>query len=377
MARPLEVTRDEAGLYLPALDLHLDPARAVRRAFVSHAHADHASTESVCGSREVYASRETAALLEARSREKVAGARVMAWDGDGAAMELTLGAEHGGGAARVTIAPAGHVLGAAQLVVDHPGGRLVYTGDYQSGAGCTHAAGAPVACDELVIESTFALPIFRFPDRAATRARIVAFCEETLGAGGLPVLLAYSLGKAQELVHALVAAGVPVVAHGAVYRVCQAYEALGVPLGLAEGKVTAYAERTKKEKGKLEGVLVAPPRARATPMIKKRSNAVVAYVSGWALLDAAVERHRAHRGFALSDHADHDDLVATARATGARRVVATLGADAAVLARVLASRDVATSVIDVQALDERDPDEPEPPPPPPPPPPATTDEAAP
>src|SRR5207302_5380297 len=110
------------------------------------------------------------ALIQARRGEGPLGARCIGWDD---AIELPLVS---GGTARLTIAPAGHVLGAAQLVIDHPGGRAVYTGDYQSGGGATHAAGAPVACDELVLESTFALPIFRFPDREATRAKLVEWC---------------------------------------------------------------------------------------------------------------------------------------------------------------------------------------------------------
>jgi Cft2 family RNA processing exonuclease len=240
---PLEVTRDALGLYLPALDLHLDPERAAPRSFVSHAHADHASRESVRGCGELYASRETVALVAARSGADIPGARIVPWD---SAVELPFA--RGAGTARLSLAPAGHVRGAAQLVVDHPGGRFVYTGDYQSGAGCTHAAGNPVTCDQLVIESTFALPIFRFPDRATVREQIVAWCRARLDEGATPVLLAYSLGKSQELVHTLVAAGIPVVAHGAVFHICQAYEKLGVSLGLAEGKVLAYAAEKKREK---------------------------------------------------------------------------------------------------------------------------------
>ena len=308
----------EAGLYLPELDLHLDPKREVARSFVSHAHADHAH-EGALRSAEVLATPETLALLAARRGAPVPGGRPLAW---GDAIERKLAS---GRTARLSVAPAGHVLGAAQLVVEHPGGRLVYTGDYQSGPGRTHAAGEPVPCDELVIESTFALPIFRFPDRGAELASIVVFCRDALAGGQTPVLLGYSLGKAQELARGLFDAGIPAVAHGAVHRVAAAYEALGVPLGIAEGALRPYAAEppSRRREGPLGAALLVPPSAHAHPTVRKRKDAVVAYVSGWALIDAAVERHRADRGFVLSDHADHDDLVATVHATGARRVYTT------------------------------------------------------
>jgi putative mRNA 3-end processing factor len=323
----LSVTMTPAGLFVPELDLHLDPRGTVARAFISHAHADHAEG---FGAGTLYASHETLSLMEARREMPAPGAARIAWDG---AAELTLAS---GGTARLSLAPAGHMLGAAQLVIDHPGGRLVYTGDYQSGAGCTHPAGAPVPCDELVIESTFALPIFRFPPREIVRAKIVEFCRGALAEGRTPVLLAYSLGKAQELIHALVAAGVPVVAHGAAFRMCRAYEALGVPLGIGEGALRAYADEPvkRKKEAALGAALVVPPNAHAHPMVRKRADATIAYVSGWALIDASIERHRADGGFVLSDHADHDDLVATAQKSGARRVYTTLG-DAEILASFL------------------------------------------
>lgn len=319
----------EAGLYLPELELHLDPKRAVPRAFVSHAHADHAQEDALRGG-EILATPETLALVAARRAAALPGAQPVAWGG---VREIPMGT---GRTARLRVEPAGHMLGAAQLVIDHPGGRLVYTGDYRSGPGGTHAPGAPVPCDELVVESTFALPIFRFPERSGTIAALASFCREAIGKGQTPVLLGYSLGKAQELARGLIDAGVPVVAHGAAYRMCVAYEALGVALGTAEGALRPYAEAPQRgrREAPLGAALLVPPSAYAHPMVRRRKDAVVAYVSGWARIDANVERYRADRGFVLSDHADHDDLMATVRATGARRVYTTLG-DAEALAELL------------------------------------------
>jgi Cft2 family RNA processing exonuclease len=336
---PLDVEASSAGLYLPALDLWLDPAGDVPAAFVSHAHADHARGRS----RVALGSRETLALVETRRGAAVEGARVVPWDG---VVDWPMVS---GGAARLAIAPAGHVLGAAQLVVDHPGGRFVYTGDYQSGGATTHAAGAPLACDDLVVESTYALPIFRFPDRAATMAALVAWCAERLDSGESPVVVAYALGKSQEIARACADAGLAVVAHGATYKACVAYESLGVDVGVARGAVRPYAEA--KEKGDLGGVLLAPP--GSGPMFRKRKGARVAYVSGWALLDAAVERQRADAAFVLSDHADHDDLMATVRASGAKRVRPTHG-DAGVLAELLRLEGFDATPLELPALDATD-----------------------
>jgi len=374
----LVIESDAGGAYLPSLGLHLDPRGPVPRAFVSHAHADHAGG---AGSGEVLGSAATLHLLAARAGALVASPRALAED---QGYEIPM---DGGGTARLTVAPAGHCLGASQLVVDHPGGRFVYTGDYQTGPGLTHAAGAPVPCDELLTESTFALPVFRFGDRAAARAALVAWCAARIQERLLPVVLAYALGKSQEIVCALHASGLGVVAHGAVYRMCAAYEELGVDLGVRDGRLRAYADEVKrgateaaaagdasgregeaaaavegtgagakrragKRRGDVDGVLVIPPSAAGPHgMLKGRSNARVAYVSGWALVDASLEQKRADAGFVLSDHADHDDLVAMIRATGARHVTTTFG-DAEELAAILRDAGIDAAALAAPSIDE-------------------------
>lgn len=341
MTQTLSVVMSSAGLYLPALDLHLDPSIGVQAAFVSHAHR---ARVGGLASGLMLASPETLRLLEMRTGAPAPASRVLGWN---ESIERPLSAGFGVGMARLSITPAGHLLGAAQLVIDHPGGRFVYTGDYQTGPGLTHVAGAPVPCDELVIESTYALPIFRFPDRVRVRASLVEWCRGRLQEGNAPVVIAISLGKSQEIVRALVDADVSVQAHEAVYRVCEMYEALGVPLGLAEKKVAPYA----KKKGPAESVLIAPPSAYADAMIKKLPNARVAYVSGRALLDAPLEQMRADIGFPLSDHADHDDLVATVRSSGARHIITTFG-DATSFAVLLNERGFEATALEAPSLDE-------------------------
>jgi Cft2 family RNA processing exonuclease len=319
------------GLHLPAIDLWLDARAPVGRVFVSHAHGDHGGLDAAGGT--VIASNETIALLDARRATPIDSARRIGWD---EWIEVKVDDAYGGGTARLSIAPAGHVLGAAQLVIEHRDRRLVYTGDYQSGAGRTHAAGAPIECDALIVESTFGLPIFRFPDRVETIDRIVRWCRQTLDEGQRPVLLGYALGKAQELVHACLAENLPVVAHGAVHKVCAAYESLGVDLGVRDGRLVPYATWFEaKERDRAPAVIVAPPQTQGQPMIRKMRSARIGYVSGWAIVDAAVEQRRADAGFVLSDHADYDDLLATIAATKAKRVHVTHGDDVEVFAKLV------------------------------------------
>jgi Cft2 family RNA processing exonuclease len=322
----LAVVAHPAGLHVPALDLFLDPTAPVARAFLSHAHGDHVVPGS---GGTLVASVETAALLRARFGVEVT--HPLEW-GQPLVWEAPIGP------CTLLLEPAGHVLGAAQLVADTPAGRLVYTGDYQSGPGLTHASGSPIACDVLVIEATFGLPIFHFPPRDAVRSEIAGWCAARLAAGETPVLLAYALGKAQELIAALGEAGLPVIAHGAVLKMCRAYRELGVALPEVRPISAGDPE---------PGVLVVPPWARAQPFVKKRKNARIAYVSGWARIDAVRERFDADAVFPLSDHADFDDLLFTVRTSGARLVYTTYG-HAAPFAALL--RDLGVDARPLEAL---------------------------
>lgn len=331
------VERRSEGIYLPALELYLDPVAPVPRAFLSHAHADHAGGAE---SGLVLASPETIALLGAR-RDATAAAALVA-----RAAPLPFGAVREEQGAKISLAPAGHVLGASQLVVDHADGRFVYTGDVSLGAATTHAEGKAIPCDELLIESTFGVPIFQWPDRDAELARLIAFCKDTLASGKRALVLAYALGKGQELTAALLGAGLDPVLHGAVMRVARAYEALGVPLGVAEGRTRAYADVATKKAP--PAVVIAPPWAAKA---LSKGNAAVAYCSGFALIDAHVDRYRADAGFVLSDHASWDDLITLATASGARRVLTTHG-QTDELARALSLRGIAATALGGDAIDD-------------------------
>jgi putative mRNA 3-end processing factor len=318
----------EGNLVVRGLGLALDPSRPAGAAFVSHAHAAGAPCSGP-----VLASRETAALAHA------SGWRTLAWD---EAIELPVDADHGGGTARLSLARAGHVLGAAQLVVDHARGRLVYAGDWCGDADPTLAAGAVVPCDELIVGAAFGLPIFRFDPRGEALAALVEWCAGRIEAGRTPAVIASTPGNAQAVVHALSTRGLSVVANERVRADSEAYEALGVAVG---------------RPGALDGVVqegataVVSPEARATSL-RGRKGIDVAYASAWALLDAAVEQRRADAAFVLADRADHDALVAMVRASGARHVFATRG-EAAAFAHLLRREGMEAEAIPLPAIDDR------------------------
>jgi putative mRNA 3-end processing factor len=329
----LAVALDEAGVRLGDGGPWLDPVRPVPLAFVSHVHA----AAAAAGSARVLASRETM-LLAGAVGVPTAGFDALAWD------EPIDVPWADGTRARVTLAPAGHVLGAAQLLVEVGGRRLVYTGDWAPEGAATHGPGRVVACDDLVVTTAFALPIFRFEPARRVMEAVVAWCAERLAGGVTPVVLAGTPGPAQALVAALVERDVPVSALEEVRRGWAAFATCGV--------AAAATELPPHEAGARGRVVVAPAAARASE-VKVRGRAEVAYASPWALLDAAVEQKRADAAFVLADQADHRALVALVRASGARRVIATRGDARAFAHRLARAGGVEASALELGAIDER------------------------
>jgi putative mRNA 3-end processing factor len=292
------------GLHLPDLDLFLDPAVAVPRAVLSHGHADHA--RAVAG--RVHATPET-----------VAFARLRLGDTDyfphayGEPFELTAG---DGSAARVTLLPSGHVLGAALVLVEHRDERLLYTGDVKLHASRTCASAEIPTAGTLITEATFGLPVFRFPPVPELEQRIVAEARRALDDGEIPVFLGYALGKGPEIAKILQDAGVRVMLHGAVHRMVEVYRAFGVD----------YPDAVPYERGKVEScALIVPPSARSHPMLRAIRRRRVIAVTGWALLDASYDRFGADALIPLSDHADWDELHRIVTRSAACRVLTTHG----------------------------------------------------
>lgn len=315
MEEPL-IRRDEAGLYCPLGGFHIDPWRPVPLAVITHAHADHARPG--CG--EYLAAREGEALLRHRLGRE-ARIRSLEW---GETLRLR--------GVRLSLHPAGHIRGSAQVRIEGARDVWVVTGDFKRASDPTCGAFEPLPCDTLVCEATFALPLYRWPSADAVLAAIRIWVEDCARRGMAAVLHAYSLGKAQRLLAALAGSlDQPVLVHGAIAAINRLYEAEGVALGDWE----PLPERRRR--GALAGRLILAPPSAAGAWLRALGPAETACASGWMSIRGQRRRRGYDRGFILSDHADWPALLATVAESGARRVLLTHGQGEA-LARFLSER---------------------------------------
>ena len=303
--------RYQRGVYLPQQDFWLDPWDAKYFAFVSHAHSDH-----IAPHREVIVSEPTARLM----RVRLPGSRIE--------HPLPFGEKRSIRCIDVMLIPAGHIFGSAQCLVFVGEETLLYSGDFKLRPGRSAEQPEWRHADTLVMETTFGVPRYRFPPRKEVVDQIVAFCGETIEAGKLPVLLGYSLGKAQEILCALEGAGLTPMLHGAVYQMTRIYEQLG----------QSFCKYVRYNRNDVAGkVLICPPSANRTPMLEKIPRKRVAIISGWAIDPNAIYRYQVDAAFALSDHADYDDLLRYVELVQPRRVL-TLHGFAAAFASDLRAR---------------------------------------
>lgn len=307
----------ERGMWCERGGFHVDPWVPVERAVITHAHSDHA----VAGCGAYVCAADGAGVL---ARRVQAGARIET---------RAYGEAWEEGAARVSLHPAGHLLGSAQVRVeasgaaDKGGGVAVVSGDYKVEPDATCAAFEVVKCDTFVTESTFGLPIYRWPAADGVFGSMIDWWAENAGAGRTTVVYAYALGKAQRLLAGL-APGLerglgPILEHGAMRGLTQAYREAGVALP-ETGHATVEAVKAAKKEGR--GLLViAPPSANGTTWVKKLRPMSTALASGWMAVRGRRRFRAVDRGFVVSDHADWPGLLATIEATGATRVGVTHG----------------------------------------------------
>ncbi len=297
----LNVEFHRGAPFLPELGLWLDARDAKRegaRVLVSHAHADHLGRH-----REVILTEPTHLLMNVR----VGGGRL--------AHVLDYGQpapfEHNGREFRITLQPAGHILGSAMALIECDGEALLYTGDFKLNAGFAAEACQPVPADTLIMETTFGRPAFRFPPASETMEEIAKFCRKTLKKGETPALLAYSLGKSQELLVGLKDQDFQFVVHPAVHEINEVYRACGVVF-------PRYAQIGDR---RIDGrVLICPSSAKLPVNISSDDRLKKAVVSGWAIERSCKYRHKADAAFPLSDHSDFDELVEFVRRVNPQRV---------------------------------------------------------
>jgi len=314
----------EQGLWCEPGRFFIDPWLPVERALITHAHGDHARAGS-------------ARYLAAREGERVLRARL----GDIALETLDWRERIDVNGVRVSFHPAGHVLGAAQIRLEHGGETWVVSGDYRLEADRSCSAFEPLRCDVFVTESTFALPIYGWQPQREVIDEMLRWWTENADASRASVLFCYALGKAQRILAGFAdAAGASlpgaIVCHGAVESMNHAYRASGVALPdtFAVGDVERAALR--------RALVLAPPSAARSPWLRRFGTASDAFASGWMQVRGTRRRRAIDRGFVLSDHADWPALNTAIDATGASRVVATHG-HAEVLVRWLRERGLDAS----------------------------------
>ena len=301
-----------AGLYCEPGRFHIDPARPVERALVTHGHSDHARP----GHARVLATAETLAVMRLRMGPEGAG---------GTQQALALGEPLGIGEVQVTLHPAGHILGSAQVLIEHRGARAVVTGDYKRRRDPTAAPFELVPCHLLVTEATFGLPVFRHEPDAGEIGRLLAslaaFPERTHLIG------AYGLGKAQRLIALLREAGWDrtIYLHGALVGMCRLYEDLGIALG-------PLAPVAETERATLAGeIVLAPPSALADRWSRRLADPVTAFASGWMRVRARARQRGVELPLVISDHVDWPELMATIAQCGAGEIWVTHGREEAVV----------------------------------------------
>ncbi len=300
----LIVARPE-GLYCPPGGFYIDPWKPVDAAVITHAHSDHVRA----GHGHYLAAHAGAGIL--RSRLPDITLQTVRYG-----ERLTIGET------TVSLHPAGHVLGSAQIRVEHRGRVWVASGDYKLASDPTCDAFEPVRCDTFITESTFGLPIYRWDPPQTLFDDVDSWWRRNAAEGRASVLFCYTLGKAQRVLASIDAAIGPIFCHGAVETLNDVYRAAGIALPPTQ-RVNDIAPKDKAMFR--QALIVAPPSAQGTPWLRRVGEYSDAFASGWMRLRGTRRRRGVDRGFVLSDHADWPALQQAIDASGASRVIVTHG----------------------------------------------------
>ncbi|MBI1176995.1 ligase-associated DNA damage response exonuclease [bacterium] len=298
----LQVT--DRGLWCQAGDFHIDPWRGVDRALITHAHADHARA----GSRHYLCSTPCAGILRERLGQKIS------------VDAIPYGERKTINGVTVSFHPAGHLLGAAQIRVEHRGEIWVVSGDYKTQPDPTCAPFEPVRCNTFVTESTFGLPVYHWPDPQTVIADLHQWWQHNRERDRTSVVFAYSLGKAQRILAQLDGEAGPILVHPAIESLLPHYEAEGIRFPKTQ---TATRETLRETAGK--ALVIAPPAADDSALVRAAGDVSTAFASGWMAVRGMRRWRAADRGFVMSDHADWRGLNDAIAATGASRVLVTHG----------------------------------------------------
>ena len=324
----------KSGVYCALGGFHIDPRRPVDKAVITHGHCDHARA----GHGAVLATGETLDIMRLRLGADFAGSAQ--------AMGYSESVKLGG--ARVSLHPAGHVLGSAQIAIDKNGLRIVASGDYKNFADPTCAPFQCLPCDVFITEATFGLPVFRHGDPDAEVARLmhsVALFPERAHLVG-----AYQLGKAQRVIALLRKAGydAPIYLHGSMEKITRYYQSRGIELGRLD--LVREAGNSSSFAG---AIVLCPPSMLKEPWSRRFADPVRCFASGWMRVRARARQRQVELPLVISDHADWDGLTGTVAATGASEIWVTHGQEDA-LVHWSTARGLSARPLDIVGYGEED-----------------------
>lgn len=287
------------GIKLDDHDLWIDATRIVDAAFVSHGHADHIRKH-----KKTYATPATASFV----RRRLGKINIT---------EVDFGQPHQIGELRVTLLPAGHILGSAQVLVERDGERLLYSGDFNTRESATAEPLAYTECDSLIMECTFGYPQFSFPPRNELVDRLCSFAQQTLANGEIPLVFGYALGKTQEAMKILADNGFRLCVHGSVLHLAEVYSRHGI----AFGDTVKFNQIQARE----NRVAILPPQARKNRQVQRLAPTKSVFLSGWGMDPSARFRYNVDEVIPLSDHAGYDDLLEYIRRVKPKKIFTTHG----------------------------------------------------
>ncbi|MBI1275616.1 ligase-associated DNA damage response exonuclease [bacterium] len=302
---------NDTGLYCVPGDFYIDPMRPVEKAVVTHGHADHARP----GHRHVLATPATIAIMQQRY-----GASL-----DAQLQQAIYGEMLDINGVRLSLLPAGHILGSSQVMMEYGGSRIIVSGDYKRRRDPTCEAFTPHPCDVFVTEATFGLPVFRHPPGEQEVGKLLRALE--LWPERCILLGAYALGKCQRVICLLREAGYheTIYLHGAMIGLCELYQKFGVDLG-------RIAPVAGMEKEPLKGtIIIAPPSALHDRWSRRFPDPITALASGWMNIRARARQKLVELPLIISDHADWEELTQTIHDTQASEIWVTHGREDALV----------------------------------------------
>lgn len=313
------------GIQLPDYNIGFDySGTGGQWTFISHAHSDH-MPRRLNGT--FFCTRPTYQLMQKRGFT-------------GEARILDFGEPIESDRARITLFPAGHILGSAMVYVETDEGTVLYTGDYRTPPSpASEGFEIPDRADHFITEATFGLPVYKWAPYEELAKTVCNFAATALEEEYTPVFLAYNLGKAQEVMHLLAPLGHPVQIHGAGYKMCEVYESSGIELG----NYTPYNRETCSG-----NILIAPSSALSSGFASNVSRKRVAYCSGWAAREATRNQLNVHKLIPLSDHLDFFELIKLCERLQPRKVHITHTPNAEVVRHYLQQRNIPSTFLDLE-----------------------------